>query len=150
MSKITFDTDDYYDDTTLKEMVEQETRWMIHEHVKGMLGREKGMDNLVYNAAAQMVGDVLDEVVPDYKDKIVEQVQDVIENLSRFEVFYYSDKPAKIIEETVEEIRPMLQEKAKQCALEKVAEQVDAEQIVDYVCDEFYNIVSKQLSGDNE
>lgn len=150
MANITFDTDDFYDDVTLKEMVEQETRWVICEHVKGMFGREKGIDNLVYNAAAQTVGDVLDEVVPDYKDKIVEQVQDVIENLGRFEVFHYSDKPAKIIEETVEEIRPMLQEKAKQVALEKVAEQVDAEQIVDYVCEEFYNIVSKQLSGDNE
>lgn len=150
MSKITFDTDDYYDDDELLHMIAEETRYAIRNHIEEMLGRKKGIDNLVYNVAAQTVGDVLDEVISDYKDKVVEQVQDVIENLGRFEVFYYSDKPAEIIEETVEEIRPMLQEKAKQVALEKVEQQVDAEQIVDYVCEEFYDIVRKQLSGENK
>lgn len=150
MPTITFDTYDYYDDDTLKEMIEQETKWAISNYVNEMLGGKHGIDNLVYNTAAKMVGDVLDEVVPDYKDKIVEKLQEVIDNLGRFELFHYSDKPAEIINETVVEVRPMLQEKAKQVALEKVAEQVDAEQIIDYVCDEFYNIVSKQLSGENE
>lgn len=145
MASITFDTDDYYDDDALTEMIDYETRHVIREHVMEMLGFNNGINNLVYNVATHEIENILDEIIPDYKDKVAEQVCDAIDKLGKFDMFYHSDKATQIIDETIEKIRPILQEKAKRIALETIEEQIDAEQIIAYVCDEFYNIVRKQL-----
>lgn len=143
MANITFDTDDYYDDGTLAEMIEQETKFAIGNYVRDMLHKEDGVDDFVYVVAKQYVRELLDECIPTYKQDINEKVRDVINQIEDYHIVY-SDKFKAIMSECIEQCRPMIKSNVENICAEKI----DANYLVDCVCDEFYNMLSKMLSVD--
>lgn len=143
MANITFDTDDYYDDDTLAEMIEQETKFVIGNYVRDMLHKEDGVDDFVYVVAKQYVRELLDECIPTYKQDINEKVRDVINQIEDYRIVY-SDKFKDIMSECIEQCRPMIKSNVENICAEKI----NANYLVDCVCDEFYNMLSKMLSVD--
>lgn len=136
MSKITFDTEDYYDDDTLKEMIEYETRSLIRKHVEDMFNRKTDGDSFIYYVARRTVQEEL-------KIDIMHKVGDVIEAMEDYQV-RYDDTFKKTLGECIEECRPMIKKQVEDVCSEKL----DASYLVDYVCDEFYNMLSKMLVKD--
>ena len=144
MSKITFDTEDYYDDETLQDMIESETRCYIRNYVQDMMHRyEYWVPNFITLTAQSIVKDTLAENIPGYKQKIANKLQDIIEGMEDYQIIY-SDSFKNILGECIEEYRPLVRSKVN----EVCAENIDASYLVDCVCDEFYNMLSKMLADD--
>lgn len=144
MSKITFDTEDYYDDETIQDMIESETRRYIREHVNYMMQKhEYWVPNFITLTAQKIVGDVLIEKVPEYKQQIADKVREIIEGMEDYQI-RYSDKFKDVMNQCIEEYRPLIRSKVNDVCAEKI----DASYLIDCVCDEFYNMLSKMLNDD--
>ena len=144
MSKITFDTEDYYDYETLQDMIEYETRCYIRNYVQDMMHRhEYWVPNFITLTAKDIVSDVLTEKIPGYKRQIADKVQETIDEMEDYNI-RYSDKFKEVMDECIEEYRPLIRNKVN----EVCAENIDANYLVDCVCDEFYNMLSKMLADD--
>lgn len=143
MANITFDTDDYYDDDTLAEMIEQETKFVIGNYIRDMVHGKNGVDDFVHVVAKRYVQELLDEYITTYKQDIAEKVKDVINQMKDYHVIY-SDKFKAVMSECIEQCRPMIKSNVESVCAEKI----DANYLIDCVCDEFYNMLSKMLSVD--
>ena len=144
MPEIKFDTEDYYDDETLQDMIESETRCYVREHVNSMMQKHKcWVPNFIALTAKDIVSDVLTEKIPGYKQQIADKVQETIDEMEDFNI-RYSDKFKEIMDECIEECRPIIRSKVNKVCSEKL----DANYLVDSVCDEFYNMLSKMLVDD--
>lgn len=144
MPEIKFDTEDYYDDETIQDMIESETRSYIRDYVNCIMQKNKyWVPDFIVLTAQRIVEDTMTERVPEYKQQIADRVQDVAEHLEDYQI-RYSDKFAKILDECIEEYRPLVRSKVN----EVCAEKIDANYLVDCVCDEFYNTLSKMLTDD--
>ena len=144
MSKITFDTEDYYDDETLQDMIEYETRCYVRNYVQDMMHRhEYWVPNFITLTAQNIVKDTLAENIPGYRQKIANKLQDIIEGMEDYHIIY-SDSFKNILNECIEEYRPLIRNKVN----EVCAENIDASYLVDCVCDEFYNMLNKMLADD--
>lgn len=143
MSKITFDTDDYYDDDTLQEMIEYETRSLIRKHVEDMFNRKTDGDSFIYYVARRTVQEELASIIPAYKIDIMHKVGDIIENIEDYQI-RYDNAFKQILGECIEECRPMIKKNVE----EVCAEKLDADRLVDCVTDEFYNMLSKMIVKD--
>lgn len=144
MSKITFDTEDYYDDETLQDMIESETRCYIRNYVQDMMRRhEYWVPNFITLTAQNIIKDTLAENIPGYKQKIANKLQDIIEDMEDYHIIY-SDSFKNILNECIEEYRPLIRSKVNEACVENI----DANYLVDCVCDEFYNMLSKMLVDD--
>lgn len=143
MSKITFDTEDYYDDDTLQEMIEYETRSLIRKHVEDMFNRKTDGDSFIYYVARRTVQEELAGIIPAYKIDIMHKVGDVIEAMEDYQV-RYDDTFKKTLGECIEECRPMIKKQVEDVCSKKL----DASYLIDCVCDEFYNMLSKILADD--
>lgn len=141
MPEIKFDTEDYYDDETLQDMIESETQRYIREHVNDMMQKHKyWVPNFIALTAKDIVSDVLTEKIPGYKQQIAGKVQETIDEMEDYSI-RYSDKYKEIMNECIEECRPIIKSKVDDVC----AENLDANYIVDSVCDEFYNMLRKML-----
>ena len=144
MPEIKFDTEDYYDDETLQDMIESETRCYIRNYVQDMMHRhEYWVPNFITLTAKDIVSDVLTEKIPGYKRQIADRVQETIDEMEDYNI-RYSDKFKEVMDECIEEYRPLIRNKVN----EVCAENIDASYLVDCVCDEFYNMLSKMLADD--
>lgn len=144
MPEIKFDTEDYYDDETIQDMIESETRSYIRDYVNCIMQKNKyWVPDFIVLTAQRIVEDTMTERVPEYKQQIADRVQDVAEHLEDYQI-RYSDKFAKILDECIEEYRPLVRSKVN----EVCAEKIDANYLVDCVCDEFYNTLRKMLTDD--
>lgn len=143
MSKITFDTEDYYDDDTLQEMIEYETQRLIRKHVEDMFNRKTDGDSFIYYVARRTVQEELAGIIPAYKIDIMHKVGDVIEATEDYQI-RYDDAFKKTLSECIEECRPMIKKQVENACSEKL----DASYLVNCVCDEFYNMLSKMLTKD--
>lgn len=144
MPEIKFDTEDYYDDETLQDMIESETRCYIRNYVQDMMRRhECWVPNFITLTAQNIVKDTLAENIPGYKQKIANKLQDSIDGMEDYHIIY-SDSFKNILDECVEECRPLIKSKVENAC----SENLDANYLVDCVCDEFYNMLSKMLAGD--
>lgn len=144
MPEIKFDTEDYYDDETLQDMIESETRCYIREHVSCMMQKhEYWVPNFIELTAKDVVSDVLTEKIPGYKQQIAGKVQEAIDEMEDFNV-RYSDKFKEVMDECIEECRPIIKSKVN----EVCSKNLNANYLVDCVCDEFYNMLSKMLVDD--
>lgn len=142
MSKITFDTEDYYDDETLQDMIESETRCYIRNYVQDMMRKhEYWVPNFITLTAKEIVRDTLVEYIPGYKQEIADQVQNVIRDEYFDGHIRYSDKFKEVMNECIEECRPVIKSKVNDVC----SKNLDANYLVDCVCDEFYNMLSKML-----
>lgn len=144
MPEIKFDTEDYYDNTTLQDMIEFETRCYICNYVQDMMHRhEYWVPNFITLTAQNIVKDTLTENIPGYKQKIAKKIQDIIEGMEDYQITY-SDSFKNILNECVEECRPFIKSKVESAC----SENLDANYLVDCVCDEFYNMLRKMLVDD--
>jgi hypothetical protein len=144
MPEITFDTEDYYDDETLQDMIESETRCYIRNYVQDMMHKnEYWVPNFITLTAQSIVKDTLAENIPGYKQKIANKLQDIIEGMEDYQIIY-SDSFKNIFDECVEECRPFIKSKVESAC----SENLDANYLIDCVCDEFYNMLSKMLTDD--
>ena len=144
MSKITFDIEDYYDYETLQDIIESETRCYIRNYVQDMMHRhEYWVPNFITLTAQSIVKDTLAENIPGYKQKIANKLQDIIEGMEDYQIIY-SDSFKNILGECIEECRPIIKSKVNDVC----AENLNANYLVDCVCDEFYNMLSKMLMDD--
>ena len=142
MPEIKFDTEDYYDDETIRDMIEDETRRYIRERVSDMmLNHDYWVPNFITLTAESIVKDVLDEEIPKWKQQVTDKVQDLIGGMDTFDI-KYSDVFKRVMSECIEEYRPLVRSKVN----EVCAENIDANYLVDCVCDEFYNMLSKMLA----
>ena len=145
MSKITFDTEDYYDDETLQDMIEYEMRHYIRNYVERMMKAHKyWVPNFISITAQKIVEDVLIEEIPGYKQKIANKVNETIEDDHMSTHIRYSDKFKDVMNECIEECRPIIKSKVEDVCSEKLG----ASYLIDCVCDEFYNMLSKMLTDD--
>lgn len=145
MAKITFDTDDYYDDDTLLEMIQYETRDTIRRKVNQVLERNDAVSEIIESVAMKETESMLDDVIQNYKSEISNKIDKVVNDLNKYDILYHSKATCKIIDDAVEEIEPIIREKARKIAIDMIGEKVNTSQIIDAVCDEFYNILSNQL-----
>jgi len=143
MSKITFDTEDYYDDDTLQEMIEYETRSLIRKHVEDMFNRKTDGDSFIYYVARRTVQEELAGIIPAYKIDIMHKVGDIIEAMEDYQIMY-NDTFKQTLSECIEECRPMIKKRVKEACSEKL----DASRLVEYVTDEFYDMLGKMLAKD--
>lgn len=144
MAKITFDTEDYYDDDTLQDMIESETRCHIREYVNYMMNEHKyWVPNFIILTAKDIVSDVLTERIPGYKKQIADKVQEVINDMPEYSI-RYSDEFKDVVKECIEECRPIIRNAVKDMCSEKI----DASYLLDCVSEEFYNMLSKMLADD--
>lgn len=144
MPEIKFDTEDYYDNETLQDMIEFETRCYIRNYVQDMMHRhEYWVPNFITLTAQNIVKDTLAENIPRYKQKIANKLQDSIDEMEDYHIIY-SDSFKNILNECVEECRPLIKSKVESAC----SENLDANYLVDCVCDEFYNMLSKMLAND--
>ena len=144
MPEIKFDTEDYYDDETLQDMIESETRCYVREHVNYMMQKHQyWVPDFIELTAKDIVSDVLTEKIPGYKQQIADKVQETIDEMEDYNI-RYSDKFKEVMDECIEECRPIIKSKVN----EVCSENLDANYLVDCVCDEFYNMLSKMLAGD--
>ena len=142
MPEIKFDTEDYYDDETIRDMIEDETRRYIRERVSDMmLNHDYWVPNFITLTAESIVKDMLDEKIPKWKQQVTDKVQDLIDGMDTFDI-KYSDVFKRVMSECIEEYRPLVRSKVN----EVCAENIDANYLVDCVCDEFYNMLSKMLA----
>lgn len=144
MPEIKFDTEDYYDDETLQDMIEDETRRYIRKRVSDMmLNHDYWVPNFITLTAESIVKDVLDEEIPKWKQQVIDKVQDLIDGMETFDI-KYSDVFKRVMSECIEEYRPLIRSKVN----EVCAENIDANYLVDCVSDEFYNMLHKMLADD--
>lgn len=144
MPEIKFDTEDYYDDETLQDMIESETRCYIRNYVQDMMHKhEYWVPNFITLTAQNIVKDTLAENIPGYKQKIANKLRDSIDEMEDYHIIY-SDSFKNIFNECVEECRPLIKSKVESAC----SENLDANYLVDCVCDEFYNMLSKMLAND--
>lgn len=144
MPEIKFDTKDYYDDETLQDMIESETRCYIRDYVNYMMQKHNyWVPNFIELTAKDIVSDVLTEKIPGYKQQIADKVQETIDEMEDYNI-RYSDKFKEVMNECIEECRPIIKSKVNEVCSEKL----DANYLVDNVCDEFYNMLSKMLVDD--
>lgn len=144
MPEIKFDTEDYYDDETLQDMIESETRCYIRNYVQDMMHKhEYWVPNFITLTAQSIVKDTLTENIPGYKKKIAGKVQETIDEMEGFDI-RYSDKFKEVMDECIEECRPIIKSKVNKVC----SENLNANYLVDCVCDEFYNMLSKMLADD--
>lgn len=141
MSKITFDTEDYYDDDTLKDMIECETECYIREYVADMMReRQYWVSNFITMTAKKIVDDTLTAKIPGYKEKIVDKISDIIDGLCWYNIDD-NDKLVRVLEDCIEELRPKISKKLDDICMEKL----DANYLVDCVTDKFYDMLSDML-----
>lgn len=144
MPEIKFDTEDYYDDETLQDMIESETRCYVRNYVQDMMQKHNyWVSNFIELTAKDIVSDVLTEKIPGYKQQIAGKVQETIDEMEDYNI-RYSDKFKEVMNECIEECRPIIKSKVN----EVCSENLDANYLVDSVCDEFYNMLSKMLADD--
>lgn len=143
MSKITFDTEDYYDDDTLQEMIEYETRSLIRKHVEDMFNRKTDGDSFIFYVARRTVQEELANIIPAYKIDIMHKVGDIIEATEDYQI-RYNDTFKKTLSECIEECRPMIKKHVEEACSKKL----DASHLVECVTDEFYNMLGKMLMDD--
>ena len=144
MPEIKFDTEDYYDDETLQDMIESETRCYVRNYVQDMMQKHNyWVSNFIELTAKDIVSDVLTEKIPGYKQQIADKVQETIDEMEDYNI-RYSDKFKEVMNECIEECRPIIKSKVNEVCSEKL----DANYLVDNVCDEFYNMLSKMLADD--
>ena len=144
MPEIKFDTKDYYDDETLQDMIESETRCYIRDYVNYMMQKHNyWVPNFIELTAKDIVSDVLTEKIPGYKQQIADKVQETIDEMEDYNI-RYSGKFKEVMAECIEECRPIIRSKVNEVCSEKL----DANYLVDNVCDEFYNMLSKMLVDD--
>lgn len=144
MPEIKFDTEDYYDDETIQDMIESETRCYIRNYVQDMMRKhEYWVPNFITLTAKEIVRDALVEYIPGYKQKIADKVQNIIEDMEDYNI-RYSDKFKEVMNECIEECRPVIKSKVD----EVCSENLNANYLVDCICDEFYNMLSKMLTDD--
>lgn len=144
MPEIKFDTEDYYDDETIQDMIESETRSYIRDYVNCMMQKNKyWVPDFIVLTAQRIVEDTMTERMPKYKQQIADRVQDVAEHLEDYQI-RYSDKFKEILDECIEEYRPLIRNKVNDVCAEKI----DADYLIDCVCDEFYKTLSKMLTDD--
>lgn len=145
MPEIKFDTEDYYDDETLQDMIESETRCYIRNYVERMMkAHEYWVPNFISLTARGVVKDVLTEKIPGYKQQIADKVSETIEDDHMPTHIRYSDKFKDVMNECIEEYRPIISDKVKDVC----SKNLDANYLIDCVCDEFYNMLSKMLNDD--
>lgn len=141
MSKITFDTEDYYDDDTLKDMIECETECYIREYVADMMReRQYWVSNFITMTAKKIVDDTLTAKIPGYKEKIADKISDIIDGLCWYSIDD-NDKLVQVLEDCIEELRPKIFKKLDDICMEKL----DANYLVDCVTDKFYDMLSDML-----
>ena len=141
MSKITFDTEDYYDDDTLKDMIEYETKCYIREYVADMMRKNQyWVSNFITITARKIVDDTLTEKIPGYKQKISDKVSDIIDGLCWYNIDD-NDKLVQVLEDCIEELSPKISKKLDDICMEKL----DASYLVDCVTDKFYDMLSDML-----
>lgn len=141
MSKITFDTEDYYDDDTLKDMIEYETKCYIREYVADMMRENQyWVSNFITITARKVVDDTLTEKIPGYKQKISDKVSDIIDGLCWYSIDD-NDKLVQVLEDCIEELSPKISKKLDDICMEKL----DASYLVDSVTDKFYDMLSDML-----
>jgi len=144
MPEIKFDTEDYYDNETLQDMIESETRCYIRNYVQDMMHKhEYWVPNFIMLTAKDIVSDTLTEKIPGYKQQIAGKVRETIDEIGEFNI-RYSDKFKEVMNECIEEYRPLIRSKVN----EVCAENIDASYLVDCVSDEFYNMLRKMLTDD--
>lgn len=143
MSKITFDTDDYYDDETLESMIEYETRSLIRKHVEDMFNRKTDGDSFIFYVARRTVQEELADIMPAYKIDIMHKAGEIIEATKDYQI-RYDDAFKNVLGECIEECRPMIKKRVEEACSEKI----DASYLVDCVTDEFYNILHNMLVKD--
>lgn len=146
MPKITFDTDDYYDDEELRDMIEQETRCYIHSMVSVLMEEhEYWVPNFVSITAQKVVENALAEKIDGYKQKIAEKVEEYVEDMCDSRVLY-SDEFKRVLEDCVEDCRPVVRDSVYRVCRDKV----NAHMLVDCVCDEFYKMIEDMLCGKSD
>ena len=144
MPEIKFNTEDYYDDETIQDMIESETRCYIRDYVNSMMQKNNyWVSDFIVLTAEDIVSDVLTEKIPGYKQQIADKVQETIDEMEDYNI-RYSDKFKEVMNECIEECRPIIKSKVNEVCSEKL----DANYLVDNVCDEFYNMLSKMLVDD--
>ena len=144
MPEIKFDMEDYYDDETIRDMIEDETRRYIRGRVSDMmLNHDYWVPNFITLTAESIVKDVLDGEIPKWKQQTTDKVQDLIDGMETFDI-KYSDVFKRVMSECIEEYRPLIRSKVN----EVCAENIDANYLVDCVSDEFYNMLHKMLADD--
>lgn len=141
MKTIEIDISDYLQESEIKEIVIDEYKYALRNKLKD----EKEITRIIGNTWHQEFHTMLDEIVPNYKQTIVENVAKLInEESSNYSVFRaktnWNDASiaTKIVEETVKANKDILVEKVKEVMRTKDFSKEIIDQI-GCVIDEMYN-----------
>lgn len=141
MKTIEINISDYLDESEIKEIVIEEYRSAL----RNKLSNEKEITRIIGNTWYQEFHSMLDEIVPNYKQIIIDNVAKLInEGVNGYGVFRAKNHwneasiATKIVEETVNANRDILKEKVKEAMITKDFSREILDQL-GCVIDEMYN-----------
>lgn len=106
--------EDYLSDDQIREILQDELRIQVSKH----FDNETNAQRLISNLAYQMVYDEVDKILPNYHEKLVQKVVEMIDKPSTFNLFdyHYTDGSpksvgAKIIVDAVNQNKELIKNK---------------------------------------
>ena len=145
-TSFTIDIYDYFDEYEIKQMVRDEVQCYIRNRVRGSL--EAGsISSIIANVAGDITMRILAEQDVDIYQKIADKTLECFDELSLYCILRNDDngkksKGQQVLDECVEGARPKIQQKID----EIVENKLNANWLVDEVCDTFYNKLYEQLT----
>lgn len=137
---------DYFNEDEIEQMVRDEVQCYIRNRVRDSL-RTSSISSIISNVAGDITMRILVEQDVDIHQKIVDKTFECLDELSLYYILRNDDtgnksKGQQVLDECVEEARPKIQQKID----EIVENKLNANWLVDEVCDAFYNKLYEQLT----
>lgn len=145
-TSFTIDVYDYFDEYEIEQIIRDEVRCYIRNRVRDSLGINS-ISTIISNVAGDITMRILAEQDVDIHQKIADKTLESIDELSLYYILRNDDtgnksKGQQVLDECVEEARPKIQQKVD----EIVENKLNANWLVDEVCDAFYNKLYEQLT----
>lgn len=146
-TSFTIDVYDYFDEYEIEQIIRDEVRCYIRNRVRDSLGINS-ISTIISNVAGDITMRILAEQDVDIHQKIANKTLESLDELSLYYILRNDDtgnksKGQQVLDECVEEARPKIQQKID----EIVENKLNANWLVDEVCDAFYNKLYEQLTN---
>lgn len=145
-NSFTINIDDYFYEYEIAQMVRDEVRYYIRNRVEEAF-ETKSISSIISNVASDITMRILAEQDVDIHQKIADKILECLDDLSLYYILRddYNGNRSKgqqVLDECIEEARPKIQQK-----IDKIIEhKLNADWLVDEVCDAFYTKLCEQLT----
>lgn len=145
-TSFTIDIYNYFNEGEIEQMVRDEVQCYVRNRVRDSL-RTSSISSIISNVAGDITMRILAEQDADIHQKIADKTLECFDELSLYCILRNDDngkksKGQQVLDECVEEARPKIQQKID----EIVENKLNANWLVDEVCDAFYNKLYEQLT----